>query len=63
MPVWMSSGEINYEYVYDTVEKITELGMQNSNAKMWQLSTKSSPANGVHVLLLKLFPTEHSAFI
>lgn len=37
--LWMSSGEINYEYVYDTVEKITELGMQNSNAKMLPTNT------------------------
>ena len=37
--LWMSSGEINYEYIYDTVEKITELGMQNSNAKMLPINT------------------------
>lgn len=36
---WMSSGEINYEYVYDTSEKITELGMKNSNAKLLPINT------------------------
>lgn len=36
---WMASGEINYEYVYDTVEKITELGVQNSNAKLLPVNT------------------------
>lgn len=36
---WMASGEINYEYVYETAEKITELGMENSNAKMLPMNT------------------------
>lgn len=36
---WMSSGEINYEYVYDTFEKITSLGMNNSNAKLLPVNT------------------------
>lgn len=36
---WMASGEINYEYVYDTAEKITELGMENSNAKLLPVNT------------------------
>ena len=36
---WMASGEINYEYVYDTVEKITELGMNNSNTKILPINT------------------------
>lgn len=36
---WMASGEINYEYVYDTAEKITELGMKNSNAKLLPVNT------------------------
>ena len=36
---WMSSGEINLEYVNDTAEKITELGMMNSNAKLLPVHT------------------------
>lgn len=36
---WMASGEINYEFVYDTAEKITEQGMQNSNAKLLPINT------------------------
>lgn len=36
---WMASGEINFEYVYDTAEKITELGVNNSNAKILPVNT------------------------
>lgn len=36
---WMASGEINYEYVYDTYEKITEAGLENSNAKILPVNT------------------------
>lgn len=36
---WMSSGEINLEYVNETSEKITVLGMNNSNAKLLPKNT------------------------
>ncbi|QCT06872.1 restriction endonuclease subunit S [Ruminococcus bovis] len=36
---WMSSGEINLEYVNDTAEKITEEGLNNSNAKLLPKNT------------------------
>ncbi len=36
---WMASGEINYEYVYETVENISQLGMENSNAKLLPINT------------------------
>ena len=36
---WMSSGEINDEYIYSTAEQITELGLQNSNAKILPVNT------------------------
>lgn len=36
---WMSSGEINNEYIYSTAEHITELGLQNSNAKILPVNT------------------------
>ena len=36
---WMSSGEINDEYIYSTAEHITELGVQNSNAKILPVNT------------------------
>ena len=36
---WMSSGEVNREYIVDTIEKITELGMSNSNAKLLPKNT------------------------
>lgn len=35
----MSSGEINDEYIYSTTEHITELGLQNSNAKILPVNT------------------------
>ena len=35
----MSSGEINDEYIYSTAEQITELGLQNSNAKILPVNT------------------------
>ena len=36
---WMSSGEINDEYIYSTAEQITKLGLQNSNAKILPVNT------------------------
>ena len=36
---WMASGEINNEYVYETKELITELGLHNSNAKVLPTNT------------------------
>ena len=36
---WMSSGEVNLEYVYDTVEKITDKGLENSNSKLLPINT------------------------
>lgn len=36
---WMSSGEINYEYIYETKEQITEEGKNNSNAKILPINT------------------------
>ena len=36
---WMSSGEINDESIYSTTEHITELGLQNSNAKILPVNT------------------------
>jgi type I restriction enzyme S subunit len=31
---WMTSGEVNGKYIYSTTNKITEKGMQNSNANL-----------------------------
>lgn len=36
---WMSSGEINDEYIYSTAEQITELGHQNSNTRILPINT------------------------
>lgn len=36
---WMSSGEINDEYIYSTAEQLTELGHQNSNTRILPINT------------------------
>jgi type I restriction enzyme S subunit len=41
---WLKSGDIKRLYIYDTEEKITELGIENSNAKI-------HPANSVAIAL------------
>ena len=43
---WMSSGEINNEYIRETKEYITSLGMQNSNAKLLPVHTVMMALNG-----------------
>lgn len=41
---WLKSGDIKRLYIYDTEEKITQLGVENSNAKI-------HPANSVAIAL------------
>lgn len=41
---WLKSGDIKGLYIYDTEEKITELGVENSNAKIY-------PPGGVAIAL------------
>jgi type I restriction enzyme S subunit len=36
---WVSSGEVAFNRITDTKEKITELGLQNSNARIYPLGT------------------------
>ncbi|MEK6982495.1 MAG: restriction endonuclease subunit S [Candidatus Micrarchaeota archaeon] len=36
---WVKSGEVNNKYVFDTEEKITETGLQNSSAKYFEPNT------------------------
>lgn len=36
---WVKTGEINYKLITDTSEKITELGLKNSSAKMFPAGT------------------------
>ena len=43
---WMSSGEINNEFISNTKEFITALGMQNSNAKILPKHTVMMALNG-----------------
>lgn len=43
---WISSGEVNKEYIYDTNEKITTLGLQKSSAKMFPANTVIVALNG-----------------
>lgn len=37
--LWLSVKELNGGYIYDTKEKITELGVQNSNVKLFEKET------------------------
>jgi type I restriction enzyme S subunit len=43
---WMSSGEINKKYVFDTEQKITISGLNNSNATMLPKDTVMIALNG-----------------
>ena len=43
---WVSSGEINKDYIYDTYEHITELGLINSSAKIFPENTVLVALNG-----------------
>lgn len=36
---WFSSGELNYDYISESKEKITEAGLQNSNARIFPAGT------------------------
>ncbi len=36
---WLTSGEVNNGYIYSTKSKITELGLNNSSAKMFPINT------------------------
>ena len=44
--LWMSSGEVNNKKIYDTEKKITEEGVQNSNAKILPTNTILMALNG-----------------
>jgi type I restriction enzyme S subunit len=43
---WMSSGEVNYRIVTDTLEKITPFAMKNSNAKLLPINSVMIALNG-----------------
>lgn len=43
---WISSGEVNKKIIRDTNEKITKLGMENSNAKILPLHSVMIALNG-----------------
>lgn len=43
---WMSSGEIHNRFIIDTAEKITNLGVQNSNARLLPENTVFIAMNG-----------------
>lgn len=36
---WVKTGELNHDWIYDTEEKITEAGMNNSSAKLFPVNT------------------------
>ena len=43
---WMSSGEVNKEFIYETNNKITEKGLQNSNANILPTNSVMMALNG-----------------
>lgn len=43
---WMSSGEVNNEFIFKTKHKITELGMKNSNASILPINSVMMALNG-----------------
>lgn len=43
---WMSSGEVNQKRVINTKEKITQLGLDNSNTKIFPMKTVMLAMNG-----------------
>lgn len=43
---WMSSGEVNKEFVYETNNKITEEGLNNSNANLLPINSVMIALNG-----------------
>lgn len=43
---WISSGEINKEFIYDSNSKITEIGLANSNANYLPINTVLIALNG-----------------
>jgi len=36
---WLKSGEVNQGYIYETEEKITQMGLKNSSAKIFSIDT------------------------
>ena len=36
---WVKTGELNHDWIYDTEEKITEAGMNNSSARLFPVNT------------------------
>ena len=43
---WMASGEVNKEYVFETDEKISELGFRNSSLRVFPVNTVMLALNG-----------------
>lgn len=43
---WMSSGEINKKFIYDTEKKITQQGLENSNTRILPKNTVMIALNG-----------------
>src|SRR5207245_2741655 len=61
---WVKSGEVNLRYVYDTEEKLTKEGLENSSAKFFPLNTVLIAMYGAtagKVALLKVRATTNQA--
>ena len=57
---WLKSGEVNQGYVYETEEKITQMGLKNSSAKIFPIDTVLIAMYGATAGKVGLLKTEAS---
>ena len=57
---WLKSGEVNQGYVYETEEKITQIGLKNSSAKIFPIDTVLIAMYGATAGKVGLLKTEAS---
>lgn len=57
---WLKSGEVNQGYVYKTEEKITQMGLKNSSAKIFPIDTVLIAMYGATAGKVGLLKTEAS---
>ena len=55
---WVKSGELNNKYLYDSEQKITELGLKNSSAKFFPIDTVAIAMYGATIGKTSIFKKE-----
>ncbi len=55
---WVKSGELNNKYLYDSEQKITELGFKNSSAKFFPIDTVAIAMYGATIGKTSIFKKE-----